>query len=210
MAASVSSWPIAAFFSATRARRRSNSASSPRAFAAPTARLASLRSASAVSAAAMRRVEWHRARGSRRRPEPVRGGRARRRRRAALRGSGGCRAWGALRFAGVMPQGWDRFNAARRGPDSSGTESAVSFRRRALASSAACSAGSRSGIRSARTPAAPITRGSESATSRTPSTSGVTIDTEKTARSSRAMAAMTRARPAPMPYQVAPLPWIMV
>ena len=34
--------------------------------------------------------------------------------------------------------------------------------------------------------------------------------TEKTARSSRVMAAATRARPAPMPYQVAPLPAMMV
>ena len=92
----------------------------------------------------------------------------------------------------------------------SGTDSTVSRRIPALARSAACSVGSSSGMRSARTPAAPTTRGIERATSRTRSTSGVTMETEKTARSSQAMAAITRARPAPMPYQVAPLPSMMV
>ncbi len=53
-AASASSRAISSFFSVTSARRRSNSASSPLALAAPTALLAALRSARASSAALMR------------------------------------------------------------------------------------------------------------------------------------------------------------
>jgi hypothetical protein len=52
-------------------------------------------------------------------------------------------------------------------------------------------------------------RGSERATSRTPSISGVMALTVKTARSSSRITSTRRARPAPMPCQVAPLPAMM-
>ena len=225
-AASASRRAISSFLSATSARRRSNSASSPRALAAPTSRLAALRSASAVSAAAMRarRVS------SRARISGEAGG-------EAAAGEGGVE--GVRRVADqadvvhVRPRKRARrvmadkaaerkgISASGNGMEpvsesvgivlpQSGTASARSLSMAALARRAACSAGASSGRRSARTPARPTTRGTERATSVTPSISGVAIETEKTPRSSRAMAATTRARPAPMPYQVAPLPSMMV
>ena len=131
-------------------------ASSPRALAAPTSRLAALRSASAASAAAMRarRVS------SSARISAAAGGEA-----AAgeggvegvrlHRGSGGCRAWAG---PGIVRGGlWP--SPARKGSAQSGTASARSLRSAALARSAACSAGSSSGKRSAATPARAITRG---------------------------------------------------
>ena len=69
----------------------------------------------------------------------------------------------------------------------------------ALRWSAALSPASSSGKRSAATPARPTTRGIDKATSRTPSTSAVTIETESTARSFCRMAPTIRASPAPMP-----------
>ena len=84
-AASASRRAISSFLSATSARRRSNSASSPRALAAPTALEAALRSASAVSAATMR---------ARRVSSRARISRARRRQAAA--GEGGVEGLGVV------------------------------------------------------------------------------------------------------------------
>ena len=76
--------------------------------------------------------------------------------------------------------------------------------------SPSASASSSSGQSVAVTPSRPTSRGRDSATGPIPATSGSTVETDSTACSSPLIAATMRASPPPIPYQVAPLPSMIV